>query len=143
MSENKQLYLVRLGSEYQPSIKYGGYSSEGMIGEYTGCEDVNGEMVYVGDMIKVTKPCGKWWSNLVIKQQKIEKGRYTDDFYYTINGVGSDDLNMLSQERKIERVMPHDFLNHEYRRHIHYIALSEKYMDTCYDFIDGVWTKIK
>lgn len=143
MKDKEFLHLVRIGANSEPSLDYGGYSSEGVVGEYTGYKDVNGEKIHVGDMLKMTKPCGDWWSNLVVKQYKIEKGRYTDEFYYTINGVGTDDLEMLSQERKIERVMPYDFLKQEFRRFIHYIVLSEKYMDTCWDFVNGEWTKVK
>lgn len=143
MKEKEQLHLVRIGSNSEPSLDYGGYSSDGIIGEYTGYNDVNGERIYVGDMVKVTKPCGDWWSNLVVKQQKIEKGRYTDEFYYTISGVGYHDISVLIQERKVERVMPYDFLNQEFRRHIHYIVLSVKYLDICWDFVDGKWERLK
>lgn len=143
IKEKDQLHLVRIGSDSEPSLDYGGYSSDGIIGEYTGYNDVNGERIHVGDMVKVTKPCGDWRSNLVVKQQKIEKWRYTDDFYYTISGVGSHGLSVLIQERKVERVMPYNFLNQEFRRHIHYIVLSVKYLDICWDFVDGKLERLK
>ena len=57
--------------------------------------------------------------------------------------MASSPLKELSKTHKIERVVPYTYLNQEYRRHIHYIALSEKYLDTSYNFVNGVWTKIK
>lgn len=138
----EQLYLVKILSREEPRLDYGGYSSCGLIGEATGVVDTNDEMICIGDMVKITYPCGRWWSNLIVQLDKVDKARYTDELYYTINGVASDTLDSICVKNKVERVMPYEHINYEYRRHVHYIALSEKYLDTCYDFIDGVWTKV-
>lgn len=131
------LYLVRLLSEDIPSEAYGGYSSRGIIGTPTNVLDVNQEMIMVGDIVKVTKESGSWWSNLVIERDTCEEMQY-----YTVCGMATITLEKLTAEHKVERVVPYVHLNQPYRRHINHIALPKKYMDICWDFVDGKWTKI-
>jgi len=133
----QKLYLVRIDSNASPDINYG-YSSYGLIGKETKIYDINGEMICVGDIIKITDVDGSWWSNIVIEYQLNQQLTY-----FTTSGMVSKDLKNIVSKRKIERVIPYKFFNEEFRRFIHYIALSETYLDTCWDFIDGVWTKIK
>ena len=131
------LYLVRILSDHQPKESDLGYPSSGLIGEETKVYDINNEMIHIGDMVKVTKE-NSWWSGLVIHVDSYKYGTF-----YTIAGMASNSLEDLTKLHKVERVVPYTHLNQEYRRHVHYIALSEKYLDTSYDFINGVWTKIK
>ena len=131
------LYLVRIGIKDIPSEDHLGYRSSGLIGEQTKVFDVNNEMIHVGDMVKVTKN-NDWWTGLIIFHDSYKYGEY-----YTVTGMAPDPLDKLSTMYKIERVVPYTHLNQEYRRHINYIALSEKYLDTSYDFVKGVWTKVK
>ena len=131
------LYLVRIGIKDIPSEDHLGYPASGLIGEETNVFDVNNEMIHVGDIVKVTKENG-WWTGLIIYHDSYKYGEY-----YTITGMASSPLKELSKTHKIERVVPYTYLNQEYRRHIHYIALSEKYLDTSYNFVNGVWTKVK
>lgn len=139
----EQLYLVKILSDGVPSLDYMGYASCGVIGEGTKTLDVNNEEICVGDMVKITYPCGRWWSNLVVQENRVIGGRYTDQLYYAVSGVASNTLDSFCLQNKVERVMPYEHINIEHRRHVHYIALSEKYLDTCYDFLEGVWTRVK
>ncbi len=131
------LHLVQIGIKDIPSEDHLGYRSSGLIGEQTKVFDVNNEMIHIGDMVKVTKN-NDWWTGLIIYCDSYKYGEY-----YTVNGMAFFPLERLSKVHKIERVVPYTHLNREYRRHIDYIALSEKYLDTSYNFVNSVWTKVK
>lgn len=135
---DQKLYLVKLNSNNSPDINYG-YPSFGLIGKETNIYDINGEMIHVGDIVKTTRSDGSWWSNLVIEYDRLNDGSTN----FTVNGMASQNLEDIVSTRKTERVIPYIFFNQEFRRHIHYISLSETYLDTCWDFVNGVWTKIK
>lgn len=135
--DNQKLYLVRIGSNISPDINYG-YPSFGLIGKETNFRDINGEMICVGDIVKTTCIDGSWWSNVVIEYQ-FNKHL----IYFTVSGMVSQNLKDIVSKRKTERVVPYTYLNQEFRRHVNHIALSETYLDTCWNFVNGVWTKIK
>lgn len=136
---NQNLHLVYFQSLTEiPDINYGGYTSSGIIGEPTGFYDINDEMICVGDIVKTTQIDGDWFTNLVIKYQLSN-----DLIYYTVSGMVSKPLKDIIVKRKVERVIKYNCFTEKFRRHLFYIALPEEYLDTNWDFINGVWAKIK
>lgn len=136
--ENKKLHLVWFPSYTEmPDINYGGYPSSGLIGTITNTRDINGEMLSVGDLVKVTDVDGSWFTSLI-----IEYTLTTNLTYFTVAGMVSKKLEDLSNKRKVEKVLSYRVMNQEYRRYINYISLSEKYLDSSWDFINGSWSRI-
>ena len=126
-----KLHLARI-DEYTPSLEYRGYPSYGVIGTDTNILDCNGDPIYVGCMVKVTKDCGGWWSNIVCCFNYDNP-----DNYFGVMGMRSTKLKELVDNYKVEVVMPYSFLNVEFRRHIHFISLGADYMEESFDWVNG------
>lgn len=134
----EKLHLVWFPFHSQmPDIDYGGYPSSGIIGTVTNTRDINGEVLCVGDLVKVTDVDGEWFTSLV-----IEYTLTTNLTYFTVAGTVSKKLEDLSNKRKVEKVLSYRVMNQEYRRHINYISLSEKYLDSSWGLINGSWSRI-
>jgi hypothetical protein len=132
-----KLHLARV-IEGEPTLEYRGYSSYGVIGTDTSVLDCNGESIYVGCMVKVTKKEGGWWSNLVCEFEKISGVKY-----FSVMGMSSKTIQELVENNKVEVVMPFSCLDVEYRRHLHFISLGSDYMEESYDWIDGDLVQVR
>ena len=51
--------------------------------------------------------------------------------------------NTIINLDKVEKCVSYTYLNQEYRRYINHIVLHEKYLEDCFDLIDGEWKRIK
>ena len=117
------LYLVKMRAEEEPIITESGYTSYGCIGEETKIFDINNEMIYVGDLVRIIKPNNETCSGLVLSIDSYKYGEY-----YTVQGMDFNPLEVLVGIYEIERISSYTDLNQKYKRYTNYIALTNRYL---------------
>lgn len=109
------------------------YNTDGLIGIKTNVLDCNGSMIHTGDIVKVTKPDGRAWSNFVC--HLIDWKTPNHDRRFNVMGMASNERfdKLVMDGEKIEIVIPHKYLRlKDY--FLRYVIVDENNIDFEFEY---------